>query len=162
MFLLIFIKISWHFMWIVCKLHEMSRHFIWKNKWKSKKKKKKNATSRFWTRNPSNTKRAFYPLHHRWRNESGQKYNSNRLDFSMRKPIIIIFPYFCVPFCYMYITFPFKCSVLSFTDSIRKKKNEKKTPATHEWSRFYFHWNLEFWTLEFSFERKNIENSNVE
>ena len=44
----------------------------------------------------------------------------------------------------MYITFPFKCSVLSFTDSIRKKKKKqkkktkKKTPATHEWSRFFF------------------------
>ena len=27
-----------------------------------------------------------------------------------------------------YITFPFKCSVLSFTDSIRKKKKKKKRP----------------------------------
>ena len=30
----------------------------------------------------------------------------------------------------MYITFPFKCSVLSFTDSIRKKK--KKHTHTHK------------------------------
>ena len=28
-------------MWIVCKLHEMSRHFIWKINEKVKKKKKK-------------------------------------------------------------------------------------------------------------------------
>ena len=79
-------------MWIVCKLHEMSRYFIWKINEKVKKKKKKTATSRFWTPNPTNTKRAFYPLHHRWRYESGQNYKSNRLDVSMHKPIIIIFP----------------------------------------------------------------------
>ena len=41
-------------------------------------------------------------------------------------------------------------------------KKKTKTPATHEWGRFYFHWNLEFLTLELSLERKNIENSNVE
>ena len=41
MFLLIFLKMSWYFMWIVCKLHEMSRHFIWKINEKIKKKKKK-------------------------------------------------------------------------------------------------------------------------
>ena len=78
-------------MWIVCKLHEMSRHFIWKINEKEQQQKKK-SISRFWTRDPPNTKRAFYPLHHRWRNEKGQNYNSNRLDFSMHKPIIIILP----------------------------------------------------------------------
>ena len=181
MFLLIFIKMSWHFMWIVCKLHEMSRHFIWKINEKVKQTKKKMPLPGF----ELGTQRIL--------NERFTHYTTYDV-MKMVKIIIVvgwIFQctsrsrkkkfYFCVPFCYMYITFPFKCSVLLFTDSIRKPKKKKKkkkkkptpppphthtkkkkTPATHEWSRFYFHWNLEFWKLEFSFDRKNIENSNVE
>ena len=79
-------------MWIVCKLHEMSRHFIWKINEKVQKKKKKMPFLGFEleTHQILNERFTHYTTDDVMK--FGQNYNSNWLDFSMHKPIIIIFP----------------------------------------------------------------------